>query len=279
MSVTLLIFSFVNFETSYDNFHNEGNLIYRIISVDKGTGGIDYRATTPLPLPEVVRADIKDAELTTGLTHFLSENEPVQIENQTFFNLIGYTTDSCFLKIFNFQMISGNQSTLFENPESVVLTQSTAKKLFGNENPLGRVLTIEKFNFTVVGILKDLPENSVFKFNLLVSHLILKKMHPDLAHLWWWGGSLTFIKIYPNQSIESVRKSLAAIPDKYFPDFLKGRETYDVQPLENIHLDNRVLGDYIPPVSSNYLYILMAIAIGVLFIACANFANLSTSQS
>lgn len=279
MSVALLIFYFVNFETSYDNFHHESNLIFRIISVEKGTGGTDYRATTPLPLPEVVRADIKDAEMTTGLTHFLFENEPVQIENQTFFNLIGYATDSCFLKMFNFQLISGNQSTFFENPESIVLTQSTAKKLFGNENPLGRVLTIEKFNFTVVGILKDLPENSVFKFNLLVSHLILKKMHPDLAHLWWWGGSLTFIKIYPNQSIESIRKSLAAIPDKYFPDFLKGRETYDVQPLENIHLDNRVMGDDLPPISSNYLHILVAIAIAVLFIACANFANLSTSQS
>lgn len=279
MSVALLIFYFVNFEMSYDNFHHEGNLIYRIISVEKGTGGIDYRATTPLPLPEVVRVDIKDAEMTTSLTSFLFEDEPVQIENQTFFNLTGYATDSSFLKMFNFQLISGNPNTFFDNPGSVVLTQSTSKKLFGNENPIGKVLTIDKFNFTVVGILKDLPENSIFKFNLLVSHLVLNKIHPDLAYLWWWGGSLTFVKIYPNQNIESIRTGLASIPGKYFPDFLKGRETYDVQPLENIHLDNRVLGDDKPPVSSNYLYILLAIAIAVLFIACANFANLSTSQS
>lgn len=279
MSVALLIFYFVNFEMSYDNFHDESNLIYRIISVEKGTGGTDYRATTPLPMPEVVRVDIKDVELTTGLTHFLFENEPVQIENQTFFNLIGYATDSSFLKMFNFPLISGNPNTFFDNPGSVVLAQSTSKKLFGNENPIGRVLTIGKFNFTVVGILKDLPENSVFKFNLLVSHLVLNKMHPDLANLWWWGGALTFIKIYPNQNIESIRTGLASIPDKYFPDFLKGRVTYDLQLLENIHLDNRVLGDFKPPMSSNYLYILFAIAIAVLFIACANFVNLSTSQS
>ncbi len=279
MSVAILIFFFVNFETSYDNFHHEGNLIYRIISVEKGTGGKDYLATTPLPLPDVIRADFKDVEMTSGLTHFLFEDEPVQIENKTYFNLTGYSTDSCFLKMFNFPLISGNPITIFDNISSVILTQSTAKKLFGKENPIGKVLTINKFNFTVAGIMKDLPENSIFKFNLLVSHLVMNKMHPDLAYLWWWGGSLTFIKIYPNQNVESIRTSLDLIPGKYFPDFLKGRETYDIQPFKNIHLDNRVLGDDKPPISSSYLYILLAIAIAVLFIACANFANLSTSQS
>ena len=279
MSVAILIFYFVNFETSYDNFHNEANLIYRIISVEKGTGGTEYRATTPLPLPDVVSVDIKDAEMSTGMSHFLFEDEPVQIENQTFFNLTGFTADKNFLKMFNFPLISGNPNTIFDDLNSVVLTQSTAKKLFGNENPIGKEITISKLSFTVAAIMKDLPENSIFKFNLLVSHLVLNKMHPDLANLWWWGGSITFVKIYPNQNIESVRAGLSSIPGKYFPDFLKGRETYDVQPLKNIHLDNRVWCDDKPPVSSNYLYILLAIAIAVLFIACANFVNLSTSQS
>ena len=70
MSVAILIFYFVSFEMSYDNFHKDGKLIYRIISVNKGTGGTDYRATTPLPLPAAVRADIKEAEMTTGLSLF-----------------------------------------------------------------------------------------------------------------------------------------------------------------------------------------------------------------
>ncbi len=279
MSVAILIFYFVSFEMSYDNFHKGGNLIYRIISVNKGTGGTEYRATTPLPLPEVVRSDIKDAELTTGLSLFLSDDEPVQIADQSFFNLTGYTADSCFLKMFNFPMISGNPNTVFDNPGLVVLTRNTAKILFGNESPLGKELIIGDYSFTVAGILKDLPENSIFKFDLLVSHLILKKMYPDLANMWWGGGSMTFIKIYANQDANFVKSGLASIPGKYFPDYLKGRESYDLQPLQKIHLDNRVSGDVMPPVSLNYLYILMAIAFAVLFIACANFVNLSTSQS
>jgi putative ABC transport system permease protein len=97
--------------------------------------------------------------------------------------------------------------------------------------------------------------------------------------MWWAGGSMTFIKIYADQGINSVKSDLAAIPEKYFPDFLKGRESYDIQALEDIHLDNRVTGDVKPPISLNYLYILMAIALAVLFIACANFVNLSISQS
>jgi putative ABC transport system permease protein len=279
MSVAILIFYFVNFEMSYDNFHKDKKLIYRIISVNKGTGGTDYRATTPLPLPAVVRADIKDAEMTTGLSLFLSDDEPVQIADQSFFNMTGYTADSCFLKMFNFPLISGNLNTVFDNPGSVVLTGSAAKRLFVDENPLGKELIIGDFNFTVSGILKDLPENSIFKFDLLVSNYILKKMHPDLANMWWGGGSMTFVKTYADQDVNSVKTGLASIPGKYFPEYLKGRESYDIQALEDIHLDNSVAGDVKPPVSVNYLYILMAIAIAVLFIACANFVNLSTSQS
>jgi putative ABC transport system permease protein len=279
MTVAILIFYFVKFEMSYDDFHKEGNLIYRIISVNKSTVGTDYRASTPLPLPEAVRADIKDVEMTTGLSLFLSDDEPVQIADQSFFNLTGYSADSCFLKMFNFPLINGNPNTVFDSPGSVVLTKSTAKKLFGDENPSGKDLIIGDFSFTVSGILKDLPENSIFKFDLLVSHLILKKMYPDLSNMWWGGGAITFVKTYPNQNVTSIKSALGLIPEKYFPDYLKGRESYDIQTLESIHLDNRVSGDIIPPVSINYLYILLAIAIAVLFIACANFVNLSTSQS
>jgi putative ABC transport system permease protein len=279
MTVAILIFYFVKFEMNYDNFHREGKLIYRIISVNKSTVGTDYRATTPLPLPETVRTDIKDVEMTTGLSLFLSDDEPVQIADQSFFNLTGFTADSCFLKMFNFPLISGNPKNVFDNPGSVVLTGRAAIRLFGDENPLGKELIIGDFNFTVSGILKDLPENSIFKFDLLVSHLILKKMYPDLANMWWGGGAITFVKSYPNQNVTSIKAALGSIPEKYFPDFLKGRESFDIQSLESIHLDNRVSGDIIPPVSKNYLYILLAIALAVLFIACANFINLSTSQS
>ncbi len=279
MSVAILIFYFVNFEMSYDDFHKDGKLIYRIISVNKGTGGVNLRATTPLPLPAAVRTDIKEAEMTTGLSLFLSDDEPVQIADQSFFNLTGYTADSCFLKMFNFPLIRGNLNTIFDNPGSVVLTGSAAKRLFADENPLGKELIIGDFNFTVSGILKDIPENSIFKFDLLVSHLILKKMYPELANMWWGGGSMTFVKINTNQNVSSVKLGLGAIPEKYFPDFLKGRETYDIQPIGSIHLDTSVTGDVKPPVSSSYLFILMAIAMAVLFIACANFVNLSTSQS
>jgi putative ABC transport system permease protein len=90
---------------------------------------------------------------------------------------------------------------------------------------------------------------------------------------------MTFIKIHSPLDDSSVKSDLAEIPGKYFPDYLKGRETFDIQPVEGIHLDTTVNGDVKPPVSSGYLFMLMAIALAVLFIACANFVNLSTSQS
>jgi putative ABC transport system permease protein len=279
MSIAMLIFYFVNFELNYDNFHKDSNLIYRVISVNKGTSGTEYRAFTPLPMPETVRAEIKDAQMTTGLSQFLYENEPVQIKNEVFFNFSGYIADSCFFKMFNFPLISGNPNTIFNDPASVVLTQNASRKLFGNDNPLGKSLVINKSDFTVSGIMMDLPENSIFKFDLLVSHLILKKLHPDLPYLWWWGGPYTFIKVHSNQNLAAIKSDLASIPDKHFPDWLKGRETYDLQALKGIHLDTRVAGDIKPPVSSKYLNILLLIAVSVLFIACANFVNLSTSQS
>jgi putative ABC transport system permease protein len=279
MTVAILIFYFVGFEMNYDNFHKDSSRIYRIISVNRSTGGTDYRATTPLPLPAVVREDIKNAAMTTGLSLFLSDDEPVQAGSQSFFNLTGYTADSCFLKMFNFPLVSGNPNVVFNNPGSVVLTSSTSKKIFGDEDPSGKELIIGDFSFTVGGVLEDLPENSIFKFDLLVSDLILKKMYPDLQNMWWGGGAITFVKSLPGQKATSIKDALDLIPEKYFPDYLKGRESYDIQALEKIHLDDQVSGDAIPPVSQGYLYMLMAIAVAVLFIACANFVNLSTSHS
>lgn len=279
MSVAILIFYFVNFERGYDKFHKDGKLIYRIISINKGTGGTDYRATTPVPLAETIRSDLREAEMTTALTYFLNEDEPVVVGDQTWFNLTGLTADPSFLKIFNFPLITGDVNKLFDNPGSVVLTRSTAVKLFGNEDPSGQKLTIGENIFTVNGILKDLPGNSVFKFDLLVSDLILKKMHSDFSRLWAGGGSQTFVKIYPGQNVSGIKAGLSAIPDKYFPDFLKGRETYDIQPLGKIHLEDSVIGNDKQPLSVNYLFILTAIALAVLFIACVNYVNLSTSQS
>ncbi|GEM_PF-2147652 len=84
MTVAILIFFFVTFEMNYDNFHKDGKLIYRIISVNKGTGGTDYRAATPFPLPDAIRKDIKDVAMTTGLSLFLSDDEPVKIADQSF---------------------------------------------------------------------------------------------------------------------------------------------------------------------------------------------------
>jgi putative ABC transport system permease protein len=138
MTVAIIIFFFVSFERSYDNFHKDGKLIYRIISVNKGTGGTEYRATTPFPLPDVVRSDIKEAEMTTGLSLFLSEDEPVQVAGQSSYNLNGYAADSSFLRMFNFPMIIGNPNTVFDNTSALVLTKSTARKLFGDEDPLGK---------------------------------------------------------------------------------------------------------------------------------------------
>ena len=279
LSVAILIFLYADFELSYDSFHKDGNLIYRIISVSKGTVGTDRRATTPIPLAEAVRTDVKEAEMTTALTYFLSEDEPVLAGNQTFFNITGFTADRSFLNIFNFPLLRGDPNTIFYDPGSVVLTLNTAKRLFGNEDPSGQKLIIGDNTFTVNGILKDLPGNSVFKFDLLVSDLILKKTHPDFSNLWYGGGAITFVRIPSYQSIASLKTSLNAIPGKYFPDYMMGRENYDIQPLRKIHLEDNVIGNDKTPVSKSYLFILSAIALAVLFIAGANYVNLSTSRS
>ncbi len=279
LSIPILILYFVSFETNYDNFHNDGNRIYRIIAVEKGTHGTEIWAYTPLPLTQAVRNEIQDAEMITGITNFLNEDEPVQIGGEIFYGLKGFTADSCFLKMFNFPIIAGNQNSSFNDPSALFLTESTAKKLFGKEDPVGKTLLIKKYHFTVIGILKDLPQNSNFDFDLLISHLIQRKIHPDFDNLWWFGGSMTFIKKYPNQSLSSIQKRLTIIPGKYFPDFMKDREAFDIQPLQEIHFGNNIKGDEKPAISKSYLFILSAIAFAVLFIASANFVNLSISQS
>jgi putative ABC transport system permease protein len=279
MTVAILIFNYVLFEKSYDNFNDDNELLFRIISIHKNPYGTEYSATTPLPMPATVEQVVKYVETVTGYTQILWENDLVKANGNICFNLTGFATDTNFLRLFNFPLISGNKESVLSHPSSVLLTEQTAMKLFGTDNPVGGTLSIGDDLYTVEGILSDLPENSIFRFDFLVSSQILNRQYPDLLTRWWHGGSMTFIKLIPGHDIEMVRADLARIPEKFFPDFLKERQEFDIQPLSSVHLDNRVAGDAIPAVSETYLYLLLVIGFSVLLIACVNFVNLSISQS
>jgi putative ABC transport system permease protein len=277
MAAFIIIGTFVWQEFHYDNFHEHADFIYRIYTTEKAQEGYSLEATTPLPLPQTL---INDYPRIGKVAYFnnLTYGSPINIGEKRF-DANCFTANTEAFHIFHFPLLVGNPDKILNDPHSAVITESAAEKFFGKDNPVGKRFSIQKLDFTVVGVMKNIPNNSIFKFDILVSDGIMKIIFPDLQNRWYHGGSYTYILVNKHENINQLEKDLAGIPEKYFPDFLKGRQEYHLQLLKSIHLNDDVKGDLIAPISPVYLYFLITVAIAVLLIACFSFINLSTAKS
>jgi putative ABC transport system permease protein len=271
----ILIFLYVWNEMNYDNFHNDVDRIYRIYEIDKTPNGESLLASTSDPLPGVLKNDYPDLG---NITRLFYQYESWITVNRNSFKEDIYFTDPSFFEIFSFPFIKGNSKTALENINSVVLTEELAKKYFGNEEPMGKILTTRNQDFIVTGVLKNLPPNTSIKFNILMPAKLRSISDPDFEKRWWSSGTYTFVKLSDKFTPEMLKKQFQVIIDKYFPDFLKGRMNFGVQPLRNMHLGNEMEVEMVPQNSKTYLYILMLIGFSIILIASINFMNLSTAR-
>jgi putative ABC transport system permease protein len=191
--------------------------------------------------------------------------------------------DTAFLQMFDFPLLKGDRKTALLKPNSVVLTASTARKLFGSEDPMGKTITHfanDTVLFRVTGVAADAPENSQLQFDALGSFNTFIK--PDWSKMWGGNWLNTYFELAPNTDVAAM--------EKQFPAYLKrhldgdGWKYYELflLPLQAVHAHAADIGlDYInyQKFDSNYTNIFTVIALIVLIIACVNFMNLSTARS
>lgn len=281
LAACLLILQYVGFELGYDDFHFQANDIYRLeteqyqegeLTQKRGTGiieiGKELKATFP-QIQQVARVAPWKGVVATRNT----DGAPIAFnEDNVFF------VDASFLHIFSFPLLSGSPHVLDE-PYSVVITESTARKYFGKQNPIGKEITIENHNQghkllgVVRGVCKDVPLQSHLQFNVLVSRSTPGQGGGPLT----WDA-YTYLLLSPGANYRDLQHELSGFIKRHMGSDAF-HNNYILQPLHAIHLYSDLVEDIGRPGDGQLVWFLLCIALLILVIAYINYINLSTAKA
>ena len=280
MAVSFLILLYVWNEVTYDRFHENNENIYRIATKLDAQGRHLEVATVPAPLGPALDDQFPEVGLVARLHGF--GRRIVSYEEKLYDETNIYHADPELFDVFTIPVARGNPDSWLQAPFQLVITQEMAEKYFGGADPIGKTLKIDnRYTYTVTGVVKKMPENSHFKFDMIGSLSSLEKIRGDL-NVWMGFNYRTYILLEGNPSIEGITKKfndllMANIPEQFKQ--LGAEVELFLQPLRSIHLHSHLEGEMEPPGNPAFIRILTTIALFILLIACINFMNLSTAQS
>jgi len=276
MACCILILVWVQDELSYDQFHANGDDIYRIIKEEYTEGETQWSALTSPPLAQSIKEDFSEILLSTRFGNW--GRRVVQYQDKRINEDKFEHADVDFFKMFSFDFIAGDPESAFADPHSVVLTQETATRYFGTEDPMGKVMTVENiYDVKVTGLIQNIPENSTIQFDFLSPFVLLKDfIDENNMQNWNFNSFMTFVQLAEQTNVYDSSQFIAGYVDKFVPE-----ENYKLilQPFNKIHLSSYVLHDFSGVGDMKYVYIFSALAFFVLIIACINFMNLATARS
>lgn len=274
IAVCLLIFLWVRDEWNFDRFNDDPERIFRVVEVQQQSGDPFPVAVTPAPLAPAMKEDFPEVELATTVYSLLSMKISTG-ENEFSGQLGGMATED-FFRIFNYGLLQGDPALLLSDPYSIVLTESAARRYFGEDEPVGKVVKVqERYDLKVTGIIKDVPRNSHLQFDYLIPFQLLAEIGYDLNE---WGSNSYYS--YVKLRADSDPADFAPKIKNYLMDHECGYEVYlHLQPLLEIHLKSDFVADISGHGKLIYVHIFSIVAILVLIIACINFMNLSTARA
>jgi putative ABC transport system permease protein len=274
----LMIFLFVFNEFSYDNFHQNGKDIYRVVRVNLA-GGVNTVIPWLSPMyGKTLRRDYPDAVRSS--VRIQPDNDLVSYNTVAFNEKKIYLADSNFFNFFSFRLLRGDPATVLRDPLSIVMTASTARKYFGDEDPIGKIVDFnKKMKLKVTGIAEDVT-NSHLDFDMVVPIANWEKT--PFFNQWPANGVFTFVLLNPATDAQWLRKRFPAFMDKYLGKYYREsgfKMGLDLQPLRGIYLQGESPTDPVRHGNRKMVYIFMSIALLILVIGCINFMNLATARA
>lgn len=280
ISTCLLISLYVLDEVSFDRFHTKANRIYRVTELLHLPSEVRHQTVTSPPMAPALQRTFP--EVLTSVRLSFSSRTISYKENKFQDTRIMYA-DSALLQIFTFPMIKGNPDKALTEPYSVVLTERAAKKYFGDEDPLNKIMALsDTLSLTVTGVIENIPANSHIQFDAVMSRSTITQMTNNRPEdNWFNNGYYTYILLPEDYNIQDLEGKIPAFLDKEQGKDRKNSIWYEFifQPLTSIHLHATSLFDLGVNGNIKYVYTFTVIAILVLLIACANYINLSTAKS
>ncbi|SFD50024.1 putative ABC transport system permease protein [Chitinophaga sp. CF118] len=280
MTSCLLIFLYVHFELSYDRFNSKADRIYRVVGDLKSSAGTLHWYNTPGPMAGAMKAQFPEVQETVRL---VQGSILVRKDNIKFQEEHSLWADASIFTVFDFPMKSGDAKTALKEPNSIVFSETAARKYFGNANPVGQSLLLSGKNIPVIvtGIMKDIPENSHIKADMLISMSTYSTSFvPWVETDWDVFNPSTYLLLAPGAKSETLQSKLPAFFQKYAGDVLKKNNmsySAKLEPLEDVYLHSAYGG--METGNLNNVTIFTVIALFILLIAAVNFINLTTARS
>ncbi|HTM91337.1 MAG TPA: ABC transporter permease, partial [Flavisolibacter sp.] len=287
VSACLLILQYVSFELSYDNFHVNKDRIYRVkqdrfdngkLSTEWVGGAYAVGNSFKDAIPE-----IEDYVKVVGTDAVVAEinNQPIQIKKVFF-------ASGSFFKIFTYPLIAGNANNALSEPFTAALSETTARKLYGTTNAVGKRLTLNRRrDYTITAVFKDAPSNTQLRPDILLSYATFVRQNTDSTGqgpetAWLWDGCLTYLLLRKGADPHLVENKFKPVVDKFTAADMKrynAAVTYSLQPLKDIHLYSHYMGEPESNGDGKTVYLLLGIAFFIAVIAWVNYINLATARA
>ncbi|MDX1618860.1 MAG: ABC transporter permease, partial [Balneolaceae bacterium] len=284
----VLIFLVIQFEYSFDRYHADADRIYRLVLKDTQFGEISFNTGVQYPLPDAMRNDFPQIEaLTIVDANYAGEavlsSSPDELAARRIREEYLAFVQPDYFELFTYEWLSGDRRSALARPNTVVISRSIARKLFGNINPMGRTVTVQtgsKYDLEVTGVVEDPPPNTDMPFTVLASYGSVSRSG-DPRGTDSWGSTASSVQCYIKLPVGMEPSSIDARMDAFIENYRDEERTrwidYFLQPLSEIHFDTRFSNFRGRVVPLEMLVALALIGLFLLVAACINFVNLNTA--
>lgn len=271
---------YTQYERSFDRFHAKNDRIFRIYSQNADDSGSSQklRVTTPFPLTATLLQEYPEVIHAVAVGEFASRDKILRFENRSF-KARGISASPGFFEVFSFQLIHGNKTKALSSPDSIILSQSLAKRIFRDVDPLGNQIIIDDKNaLQVTGILQEVPQNSHLHFDYIIS---LHKRDDALSRFylgWDYSFVITYIETTSSADATFLEEKMSSLGKRYLPENKKNT-LFHLQPLTSIHLHPLTSVDPADTGDVRQINLVFLIGLLILVIACINAINLFTARA
>ena len=275
----ILIGLYILDELSFDKYHKNARNIYRLVNVYDFEGVGEVSASSPFPVAWTMKGEYPG--MIRNVTRVFNRQAPrtlIEYNEHSFNERRFFMADSTYFEIFDHKFLQGNSLEALSEMNSVVISESTAKKYFGDENAMGKTIRFEKaLDLKITGVIEDVPNNSHFKFDFMASLSTARQFYGGgLPKTWVWNPCWTYLLLEDGSSTK-LEEEFGNFIQKYFYDAQKDNVSLYLQPLLDIHLKSKLDYEIEPNSNASYIRILASIAIFLLIIAIINYLNLATA--